>query len=47
MNTKIIIAGPGTGKTREIIHLVNKFLIETDNTKDGFILCTFTRKAAE
>jgi DNA helicase-2/ATP-dependent DNA helicase PcrA len=47
MNTKIIIAGPGTGKTREIIHLVNKFLIETDNSKDGFILCTFTRKAAE
>ena len=47
MNTKIIIAGPGTGKTRRIIELVHEFLKETVDTREGFILCTFTRKAAE
>lgn len=47
MNSKIIIAGPGTGKTRQIIKLVNEYLVETQDSKAGFILCTFTRKAAE
>lgn len=47
MNAKIIIAGPGTGKTRRIIQLVKEFLDATPDSKEGFILCTFTRKAAE
>ena len=47
MNTQIIIVGPGTGKTRRIIQLVHEFLESTLDTQKGFILCTFTRKAAE
>jgi DNA helicase-2/ATP-dependent DNA helicase PcrA len=47
MKAKIIIAGPGTGKTRRIIQLVHEFLETSKGTQKGFILCTFTRKAAE
>lgn len=47
MKAKVIIAGPGTGKTHRIIELVHQFLNETAGTNEGFILCTFTRKAAE
>ena len=47
MKTQIIIAGPGTGKTHRIIQLVRDFLLSNPNSKEGFVLCTFTRKAAE
>jgi DNA helicase-2/ATP-dependent DNA helicase PcrA len=47
MKSRLIIAGPGTGKTQRIIELVSEYLQNNDSNNSGFILCTFTRKAAE
>lgn len=44
---KIILAGPGTGKTTTIVSSVISLLESTVSKKDGIVLCTFTRKATE
>lgn len=44
--SKLIIAGPGTGKTTTLIKEISEVLLRTD-LSHGLIICTFTRKAAE
>jgi DNA helicase-2/ATP-dependent DNA helicase PcrA len=43
----IIIAGPGTGKTRTLTHRIAHQIAERDVPADGFLAITFTRRAAE
>jgi len=44
---KVIIAGPGTGKTTKMIGEITQFIEEDEWKEKGFLACTFTRKAAE
>lgn len=45
--SKLIIAGPGTGKTTKMIQEITKFIDDDRLKRRGFLACTFTRKAAE
>jgi len=42
-----IVAGPGAGKTTELISRIAKNLVEVQDVEGGIIACTFTRKATE
>jgi DNA helicase-2/ATP-dependent DNA helicase PcrA len=42
-----IVAGPGSGKTTELISRIASNLVEVQNVEGGIIACTFTRKATE
>lgn len=42
-----IIAGPGSGKTTELVAQIALSLTDTMNQDKSVIACTFTRKAAE
>lgn len=44
---KLIIAGPGTGKTTRLLSEIENFINENKSSPSGFIACTFTTKAAE
>ncbi|HYZ55328.1 MAG TPA: ATP-dependent helicase, partial [Streptosporangiaceae bacterium] len=43
----MIIAGPGTGKTRTLTHRIAYQIAERDVPADSFLAVTFTRRAAE
>lgn len=42
----LILAGPGTGKTTELVNRVVS-MVKDSNAKKGIIICTFTRKATQ
>ncbi len=43
---RILVSGPGTGKTTRIVAEIEKFLKDEKYKQQGFIVCTFTRNAA-
>ncbi|GAA1760075.1 UvrD-helicase domain-containing protein [Streptomonospora arabica] len=43
----LIVAGPGTGKTRTLTRRIAHLVTERDVPADGFLAITFTRRAAE
>ena len=47
LGPKIILAGPGTGKTTSLVNEVFSLLNNVNSDVKGIIICTFTRKATE
>jgi superfamily I DNA/RNA helicase len=46
-NPRLVVSGPGTGKTTEIVNLIESFLTDPHYLSKGFIACTFTRNSAD
>ena len=44
---RLILAGPGTGKTTRLIQNIIELIKATTQKEHGIIVCTFTRKATE
>lgn len=46
-HSKLIVAGPGTGKTTRLVEEIATLIASDSENRSGIIVCTFTRKAAE
>ena len=45
-NPRLIVSGPGTGKTTELVNLIEQLITDPRYIGKGFIACTFTRNSA-